>query len=408
MFLDRGREVVISGAAGTGKSRACLEKLHYFAQRHNGARILIVRKTRESLNESALVTLERDVFQSGAPMLSGARRETRSSYVYPNGSEIIIAGLKQSGRDNKAKVMSTDYDMIFAQEATELSLEEWEKLTTRLRNFKMPFQQIIGDCNPDTPTHWLYARSHTPRMNFYQSIHEDNPKLHNGDTWTMEGEAYIRTLDELTGLRRQRFLLGEWAQATGQVYETWSAGNDGNVQETADYTEDGGPILWGIDDGYSGHYDSDIGTYTAGSHPRVFLLAQMRSNGTLVIFNEDYAVKLLPEEHIDRVSKMPYPEPEFSVVDRSAAELKGRLHNRGIYTRRGAYDVEASIGILQAMVGVDLNGVRRLKVHPRCAHLIKEFTSYRRDDFTGKPVKEFDHGLDALRYLAWAVRYERD
>ena len=99
MFLDRGREVVISGAAGTGKSRACLEKLHYFAQRHNGARILIVRKTRESLNESALVTLERDVFQSGAPMLSGARRETRSSYVYPNGSEIIIAGLKQSGRD---------------------------------------------------------------------------------------------------------------------------------------------------------------------------------------------------------------------------------------------------------------------------------------------------------------------
>ena len=134
----------------------------------------------------------------------------------------------------------------------------------------------------------------------------------------------------------------------------------------------------------------------------------MRSNGTLVIFNEDYAVKLLPEEHIDRVSKMPYPEPEFSVVDRSAAELKGRLHNRGIYTRRGAYDVEASIGILQAMVGVDLNGVRRLKVHPRCAHLIKEFTSYRRDDFTGKPVKEFDHGLDALRYLAWAVRYERD
>ena len=102
MFLDKGREVVISGAAGTGKSRACLEKLHYYAQRYKGARILIVRKTRESLNESALVTLERDVFQSGAPMLSGARRETRTSYVYPNSSEIIIAGLKQSGRDNKA------------------------------------------------------------------------------------------------------------------------------------------------------------------------------------------------------------------------------------------------------------------------------------------------------------------
>jgi len=406
MFLDKGREVVISGAAGTGKSRACLEKLHYYAQRFNGARILIVRKTRESLNESALVTLERDVFLPGAPMMAGAKRETRSVYAYPNGSEIIVAGLKQSGRDNKAKVMSTDYDLIFAQEATELSLEDWEKLTTRLRNFKMPFQQILGDCNPETPTHWLYARGHTPRMSFYQSVHEDNPKLHDGSNWTPEGEAYLATLDELTGLRRQRFLLGQWAQATGMVYEAWS--EDGNITEDADYVKDGGVVLWGVDDGYAGMYDKDIGTYTAGSHPRVFLLAQMRSDGALHIFDEDYAVKKLPEEHIEKIFKMPYPEPEFSVVDKSAAELRGRLNARGVYTRRGAADVEASIGILHAMVGADLNGVRRLKVHPRCEHLVKEFVAYRRDETTGKPMKEFDHGLDALRYLAWAVRYERD
>ena len=96
------------------------------------------------------------------------------------------------------------------------------------------------------------------------------------------------------------------------------------------------------------------------------------------------------------------------MVDKSAAELRGRLNARGVYTRRGAWDVEASIGILHAMVGADLNGVRRLKIHPRCENLVKEFTAYRRDESTGKPLKEFDHGLDALRYLAWSVRYERD
>ena len=54
--------------------------------------------------------------------------------------------------------MSTEYDMIYVQEATELTEDDWEALTTRLRNGRAPIQQLIADCNPAEPTHWLKAR----------------------------------------------------------------------------------------------------------------------------------------------------------------------------------------------------------------------------------------------------------
>src|SRR5262249_8274166 len=89
-------EVLLSGPAGTGKSLACLAKMHALAQAHPGFRGLIVRKTRESLTESTLVTFERDVLlpcPRYSYLAGGANRQTRHAYRYPNGSEIIISGL---------------------------------------------------------------------------------------------------------------------------------------------------------------------------------------------------------------------------------------------------------------------------------------------------------------------------
>ena len=56
LFNYRGPEVLMSGPAGTGKSRACLEKLHRMMLATAGARGLIVRKTGVSLTSTALVT----------------------------------------------------------------------------------------------------------------------------------------------------------------------------------------------------------------------------------------------------------------------------------------------------------------------------------------------------------------
>lgn len=193
--------------------------------------------------------------------------------------------------------------------------------------------------------------------------------------------------------------------AAGLVYDVWSDGPaDGNVQEIAEYEPDAGPVYWAVDDGYAGQLDSQTNQYTADSHPRVFLLCQQRSDGSLNVFQEHYAVRVLSDQHIDAVLALGYPLPTYAAVDKSAAELRARLHAKDMYTQNSPPMVDESIKEFRRWVAKDANGVRRFKVHPRCVHLRYEMGAYRIGP-DGQPVKAHDHGPDAGRYLTWTMRH---
>ena len=80
----------MSGPAGTGKSRALLEKIHWAATKYDGARILLVRKTRTSLTTSTLITYENLVLPPGHAQV------TYQGAEYPNGSVIVFGGLDKA------------------------------------------------------------------------------------------------------------------------------------------------------------------------------------------------------------------------------------------------------------------------------------------------------------------------
>jgi len=214
---SRDPEVLLSGPAGTGKSRAALEKLHWLlGRRYPRSRGLIIRKTRESVSESALQTFEDHVLGPGHPLAGTRQRNIRQSYRYPNGSMLNVGGI-----DKSTKIMSTEYDFIYVQEATELTAEDWESLTTRLRNGMADYQQIMADCNPGPPTHWLKQRCDRGDCRMIAAQHTDNPRLWNQieEHWTPYGELYIARLDRLTGVRKDRLRYGRWVAAEGAVYE---------------------------------------------------------------------------------------------------------------------------------------------------------------------------------------------
>ena len=205
LFHSHDREILIEGPAGTGKTRAILEKIHILALKQAGIRVLFVRKTRKSLSESALTTFEEAVLPSGFKRLwSGARRGNRDKYTYPNGSEIILGGM-----DNPVHLFSTEFDVICVFEATELSEDEYESLHRALRHGRLGYQQVLCDCNPSYPTHWLIRRALGGRMRHLPSRHEDNPTL------TPE---YMETLKALTGIRHDRLYRGVWIAAEGAVW----------------------------------------------------------------------------------------------------------------------------------------------------------------------------------------------
>lgn len=397
-WRDRSRVLLLTGSAGGGKSRIAAEKLHGFCLRYPGAFALLARKTRVSMTKGSILFLKETIIGADPAV---KHYESKDYFAYRNGSILAYLGLEDEDQRERLKSIGPrgGVDLVWGEEATELEEADHNALLARLRGQAAPWRQLMYTCNPDAPTHWIYRRLIVGgEATVYYSGAVDNP--HNP-------ADYLDTLGRLTGVEAQRLAGGQWVQATGLIYDVWLDGPaGGNVTADADYQPDGGPIFWAVDDGYAGQLDMATNLYTADSHPRVFLLCQERADGRLCVFRESYATQTLSDRHITEVIGLGYPAPDYAAVDKSAAELKGRLHAADIYTRNGAPDVEESIKVARGWLAPDANGWRRVLVHPRCTQLRAELASYRRDAATGRPVKQFDHGPDALRYLIWTKRQE--
>ena len=214
---NHDRELILSGPAGTGKSLANLTYINAAMWRHPRLRVLCVRKVRADLAESILVTYERDVLGYDNPIAAGQKRQSRDVYTYPNGSVMVIGGMDRPGR-----FLSSEWDIIYAPECQQLTLDEWEMLVQRkARDGKYPYPQIRGDVNPDRPDHWIIQRSNDGALTLLSTTHQDNPKYWSleADDWTPLGREYVLgTLSSLTGVRRERYLLGRWVSAEGAIY----------------------------------------------------------------------------------------------------------------------------------------------------------------------------------------------
>lgn len=396
---DRKPILLLTGAAGGGKSRLAGEKMHAYCLKYPGATGLIVRKAKTSMSGGTILFMRRKIV--GRDPSVRWIDSPKFRFEYTNGSIIQVIGMLDEDARENLKSIGQDggADIVWMEEATQFEEPDLNALIARMRGKAAPWRQIIMTTNPDAPLHWIKRRLiDAGEASVYFSKASDN--YHNP-------EDYQAWLSTLTGIEKQRLVDGLWVQASGLVYEVWSDGPpDGNVTEAADYVEGGGPVLWGVDDGYTGKIDQATGQYTADSHPRVFGLYQLRHDGTICRFAEDYALQLLSDQHITQVLALPYPVPDYAVVDKSAAELKGRLHAIGVYTRNSPSDVDESIKEFRRALAQDSNGRRRFLVHPRCTRFRAEMASYQYDK-NGKPVKAFDHGPDEARYLVWSQRFEQ-
>lgn len=285
IFDRRDRELLAEGPAGSGKTTGNLWKLHLFCWKYPGVHVLMVRKTLTALTSSAMVAYQENVLETrwdnyGVRTFGGSKLKP-AGFKYANGSTISIGGM-----DKADKIKSTEYELIYINEATELSVNDYEILVTRRhRNPKSPYTQVLADCNPDSPAHWLYQRINDGQVHSIKTTHEDNPTLYNeaAGEWTAIGADYIGGLDQLTGVRLQRLRYGIWAAAEGIVYDEWDAAIH---LVTDDQLRDFGiwragavnravarSVVAGVDWGYTapGH----IGVYAFDRDVRGYLLHQI-------------------------------------------------------------------------------------------------------------------------------------
>lgn len=429
----KDKEVIFFGASGTGKSRAALEKLYMSALKYPGMRGAIVRKFRSTITQSALVTFDQLVCVPG----DGVKFNTvKQEYLFKNGSQIVVAGL-----DDPVKVLSTEFDIIYVQECTEIDESTWELLTTRLRWNHMPYQQLIGDCNPDSERHWIKQREKAKKLTLLQSMHKDNPMWWNEleQDWTVAGEDYISKLRAMSGHMRERFFEGKWVGAEGLIYTEYNTKR--NLIDPFPIPKDW-PRYLAVDFGYR--------------NPFVCQWWAMDNDGRLYLYRELYQTGLPVEDAAHQIFELNKNEPIKAVIcdhdleDRMTLErhmthaeeecMRGRekdfhkVPNRRTSTvaaDKERNSVRAGIEQCQSRFQPAGDGRPRLfffrncivnkdpmlinEKKPTCTE--EEIDSYIWDEVKNtrlgdklleQPKKVNDHGLDSMRYVVRHVDGKRN
>ncbi len=240
------------------------------------------------------------------------------------------------------------------------------------------------NCNPAGPEHWFYKtwiegaeERNCLRLHFTM---EDNPSL------TEEIRQRYRRL--YTGVFYRRFILGQWVQAEGRVYDFFAPDM---VQPVPS-----GPFQkWYVSCDYGTVNPTSMGLWglKAGVWYRVseFYFDSRREQRQMT--DEEYA-GALERLAAGRVLS-------GVIVDPSAASFMEVLRRRGFPVQKAQNDVLSGIRLT-----ADLLKEGKLVICEGCSDCIRELDCYVWDLSSGakdRVKKENDHAMDEMRYFAATV-----
>ena len=387
-------EFLLSGPAETGKTFAGLFRLDSLLRETPKSHAAIIRKVRQDMATTVLRTFDRIIaIRGGVTRFGGERAEF---YTYPNGARAYVAGL-----DDPTKVLSSELDWGYVNQAEQLTLSDWEFLSTRTTGrgavTRTPF--VFGDCNPGPPKHWIKTR---PSVRLLESHHADNPTLYDeAGNITEQGKRSLAALNALTGIRRSRYFEGLWITSEGAVYRDFDRAV--HVIPRAKMP----PIVhWvcSIDFGFA--------------NPFVWQRWGIDDDGSMYLEREFYQSKVLVEDHAARITKLNQNYPIEATVADHDAEGRATLERRGINTTLAFKAVSEGVQNVQQRMVVQGNGKPRLFIlEDACIGRDESLAAIHKPTSTldeiegyvwpqsadGKslkevPLKENDHGADCMRY----------
>src|SRR5574343_10293 len=331
-WRDKSRVLLLTGAAGGGKSRLAAERVHGACLTYPGCVWLMMRKAREWNSKSIIPFFWQSV-------VGGDKRvkfyNIESMFAYANGSIVYTGGMMNDDQREAVRSIGGEggIDGAWLEEGNAFSRLDFEEVIGRLRHNAMGWRQLIITTNPGGSKHWIRQDLIVNNgASVYYSKAVDNP---------YNPADYHETLDMLTGMMRKRLLEGIWATAEGAVYDTF----DPSVHVRTRPDEDFQRWVLGMDEGYTNPagilligIDGDNRLHVARELYRRGML-QSKVVETAIAWNDEVRTKSIEAQNIAdgrkpeyRSTRMNY-EPhgiELAAVDNSAAGLVADLIDAGI------------------------------------------------------------------------------
>lgn len=329
------------------------------------------------------------------PLLAMAYLKENFDIRYNRGEHVIIA--RKAGRENRFYLFGgkdeSSYMLIQGITLAGVLLDEVALMPRSFVEQALARCSVAGskfwfNCNPENPLHW-FRQEWILKAPEHNALHlhflmEDNPSL--------PEELRQRYKSMYAGIFYERYILGRWVMSEGLIYDMFD--QTANVYREEDQPKDLG---WNSQRVIA----CDYGT----TNPCVFLDIYDYREETIYVGREyrwdsrkEHRQKTDREYGDDFMAFMGNSWCSV-IVDPSAASFIAELRSRGVYV------LEANNEVLD---GIRKTGSlfqrRRILVNGTCTGLLDELGTYLWDDKATlrgeeKPVKQQDHGPDALRYF---------
>ena len=373
--LDRHDLLLADGAIRSGKTIACITAFVLFTGRFRHENFILAGKTLNSLARNVAGPMQRILTAMEVPFFV---HKSEQKIVIGDNTIYLFGAYDEKSQDRLQGLTAAG---ALADEAALFPRSFVDQMIGRC---SVPGARVFLNCNPSAASHYLKTeyidRAEEKRILRLHFTLDDNPSLS-----PKIRERYERMY---TGVFYRRFILGEWVQAEGLVYDLFGERNIADPPER--------PSEWAV--------SCDYGTQNA----TVFLLWG-RVGGSWYAAEEYYysgrdALRQKTDnEYRDDLLALAAGRPVSRMaVDPSAASFIALVRQT------------TPIPVVKAKNTV-LDGIRavsraldegRIFISPRCVHTLDEFAQYAWDarvDGIDRPRKEHDHAMDAVRYFVTTI-----
>ena len=380
-----GKEAIIcDGAVRSGKTMAMGLGFFLWAMTcFDGQRFGICGKTIEALRRNVMAEIMPKV-----EALGGQWKEKRSENLvtvrfHGRENRFYIFG----GRDESSAslIQGITFAGVLLDEVALLPRSFVEQACARC---SVTGSRLWFNCNPAGPSHWFYRtwileaeKRNALRLHFTM---EDNPSLSE-----QIRERYRRLY---TGVFYRRFILGQWAQAEGRVYDFFEPEMVGMAPERCD--------KWYISCDYGTVNPTSMGLW-GRSGETWYRVKEFYFN------SREQQRQMTDEEYAAAMAQLAGDRSITAViVDPSASSFIEVLRRKGWHVQKASNDVISGIRMTS-----DALKQRQIVICEGCSDCIREMDEYVWDLSDGshdRVKKEHDHAMDDMRYFVSTVLGRKD